>query len=295
MHLPQFIDYLQYEKKYSLHTINAYQEDISDFAVFAEENFEETNLAEISYSIIRSWIVKLVDEEVSNRSINRKISSLKTFYKYLLKTKQVEVSPLAKHKSLKVSKKVQVPFSAKEVETVIANFSAEGFSDVRDQLIIELLYSTGMRRAELINLKLEDIQIESSQIKVLGKRNKERMIPLLPSVKKTFITYLKEREQLEINSESDYLLLTNKGKKLYDTLVYRIVNGYFSRVSTKTKNSPHIIRHSFATHLLNEGADLNSVKELLGHSSLASTQVYTHNSIKELSKVYLKSHPRNKK
>lgn len=295
MHLPQFIDYLQYEKKYSLHTINAYQKDISDFAVFAEENFEETNLAEISYSIIRSWIVKLVDEEVSNRSINRKISSLKTFYKYLLKTKQVEVSPLAKHKSLKVSKKVQVPFSAKEVETVIANFSAEGFSDVRDQLIIELLYSTGMRRAELINLKLEDIQIESSQIKVLGKRNKERMIPLLPSVKKTFITYLKEREQLEINSESDYLLLTNKGKKLYDTLVYRIVNGYFSRVSTKTKNSPHIIRHSFATHLLNEGADLNSVKELLGHSSLASTQVYTHNSIKELSKVYLKSHPRNKK
>ena len=152
-----------------------------------------------------------------------------------------------------------------------------------------------MPRKELINLKLESIQIESSQIKVLGKRNKERMIPLLPSVKKTFIAYLKEREQLEINSESDYLLLTNKGKKLYDTLVYRIVNGYFSRVSTKTKNSPHIIRHSFATHLLNEGADLNSVKELLGHSSLASTQVYTHNSIKELSKVYLKSHPRNKK
>ena len=295
MHLPQFIDYLQYEKKYSLHTINAYQKDISDFAVFAEENFEETNLVEISYSIIRSWIVKLVDEGVSNRSINRKISSLKTFYKYLLKTKQVEVSPLAKHKSLKVSKKVQVPFSAQEVEMVITNFSAEGFSDLRDQLIIELLYSTGMRRAELINLKLESIQIESSQIKVLGKRNKERMIPLLPSVKKTFIAYLKEREQLEINSESDYLLLTNKGKKLYDTLVYRIVNGYFSRVSTKTKNSPHIIRHSFATHLLNEGADLNSVKELLGHSSLASTQVYTHNSIKELSKVYLKSHPRNKK
>ena len=295
MHLSQFIDYLQYEKKYSLHTVNAYQKDISDFAGFAEENFEETNLAEISYSIIRSWIVKLVDEEVSNRSINRKISSLKTFYKFLLKTKQVEVSPLAKHKSLKVSKKVQVPFSAKEVETVITNFSAEGFSDLRDQLIIELLYSTGMRRAELINLKLEDIQIESSQIKVLGKRNKERMIPLLASVKKTFIAYLKEREQLEINSESDYLLLTNKGKKLYDTLVYRIVNGYFSRVSTKTKNSPHIIRHSFATHLLNEGADLNSVKELLGHSSLASTQVYTHNSIKELSKVYLKSHPRNKK
>ena len=295
MHLSQFIDYLQYEKKYSLHTVNAYQKDISDFAGFAEENFEETNLAEISYSIIRSWIVKLVDEEVSNRSINRKISSLKTFYKFLLKTKQVEVSPLAKHKSLKVSKKVQVPFSAKEVETVITNFSAEGFSDLRDQLIIELLYSTGMRRAELINLKLEDIQIESSQIKVLGKRNKERMIPLLASVKKTFIAYLKEREQLEINSESVYLLLTNKGKKLYDTLVYRIVNGYFSRVSTKTKNSPHIIRHSFATHLLNEGADLNSVKELLGHSSLASTQVYTHNSIKELSKVYLKSHPRNKK
>ena len=295
MHLPQFIDYLQYEKKYSLHTINAYQNDISDFAVFAEESFKETNLAQISYSIIRSWIVNLVDSGINNRSINRKISSLKTFYKFLLKTKQIEVSPLAKHKSLKVSKEVQVPFSKKEVETVISGFTAENFSDLRDQLVIELLYSTGMRRAELINLKLSSLQIQSSQLKVLGKRNKERVIPLLPSVKKTLLAYLEQRNDVEIELGEDYLLLTNKGKKLYDALVYRIVNSYFTRISTKTKNSPHIIRHSFATHLLNEGADLNSVKELLGHSSLASTQVYTHNSIKELSKVYLKSHPRNKK
>ncbi|MBW2960838.1 tyrosine-type recombinase/integrase [Mesonia aestuariivivens] len=294
MHLPQFIDYLQYEKKYSLHTVNAYQKDISDFSHFVQETFNENNISACNYSMIRSWVVSLVTAGISNRSINRKISSLKTFYKFLLHTKQIEVSPLLKHKSLKVSKKVQLPFSTKEVEEVMANFNAEGFSGLRDQLIIELFYATGMRRAELINLKLNNINTEASQIKILGKRNKERIVPLLPSIKKTMSLYLRERNLLELIQDNEYLLLTNKGSKLYDTFVYRLVNTYFSRVSTKLKRSPHIIRHSFATHLLNEGADLNSVKELLGHSSLASTQVYTHNSIKELSKVYANYHPRNK-
>ncbi len=292
--IQQFLDYLLYEKKYSSHTVLAYQKDLETFAVFIQDEFEEEQLKEVNYSMIRSWIISLVDQGISNRSINRKISSLKTFYKFLLKIKEVETSPLAKHKSLKVDKKVQVPFSSKEVSEVIQNFQPEGFSEIRDQLIIELLYSTGMRRAELINLKLNSVDVSGKQLKVLGKRNKERIIPLLPSVLKTLQRYLLERDELAIIKDEKYLLLTQKGNKLYDTLVYRVVNNYFSRVSTKVKKSPHIIRHTFATHLLNEGADLNSVKELLGHSSLASTQVYTHNSINELSRVYLNAHPRNK-
>lgn len=292
--IQQFLDYLLYEKKYSSHTALAYQKDLETFAVFIQNQFEEEKLKEVNYSMIRSWIISLVDNGISNRSINRKISSLKTFYKFLLKIKEIETSPLVKHKSLKVDKKVQVPFSSKEVSEVIESFQPEGFSEFRDQLIIELLYSTGMRRAELINLKLDSVDVSGKQLKVLGKRNKERIIPLLPTVLKTFQNYLLERSELAIINDEKYLLVTEKGNKLYDALVYRVVNNYFSRVSTKVKKSPHIIRHTFATHLLNEGADLNSVKELLGHSSLASTQVYTHNSIRELSKVYLNAHPRNK-
>lgn len=292
--IQQFLDYLLYEKKYSSHTALAYQKDLETFAVFIQNQFEEDKLREVNYSMIRSWIISLVDNGISNRSINRKISSLKTFYKFLLKIKQIETSPLVKHKSLKVDKKVQVPFSSKEVSEVIESFQPEVFSEFRDQLIIELLYSTGMRRAELINLKLDSVDVSGKQLKVLGKRNKERIIPLLPTVLKTFQNYLLERGELAIINDEKYLLVTEKGNKLYDALVYRVVNNYFSRVSTKVKKSPHIIRHTFATHLLNEGADLNSVKELLGHSSLASTQVYTHNSISELSKVYLNAHPRNK-
>ena len=292
--IQQFLDYLLYEKKYSSHTVLAYQKDLETFAVFIQNQFEEEELREVNYSMIRSWIISLVDNGISNRSINRKISSLKTFYKFLLKIKEIETSPLVMHKSLKVDKKVQVPFSSKEVSEVIESFQPEGFSEFRDQLIIELLYSTGMRRAELINLKLDSVDVSGKQLKVLGKRNKERIIPLLPTVLKTFQNYLLERSELAIINYAKYLLVTEKGNKLYDALVYRVVNNYFSRVSTKVKKSPHIIRHTFATHLLNEGADLNSVKELLGHSSLASTQVYTHNSIRELSKVYLNAHPRNK-
>lgn len=292
--IQQFLDYLLYEKKYSSHTVLAYQKDLETFEAFIQDEFEEEQLKEVNYSMIRSWIISLVDQGISNRSINRKISSLKTFYKFLLKIKEVEISPLAKHKSLKVDKKVQVPFSSQEVSEVIENFQPEGFSGIRDQLIIELLYSTGMRRAELINLKLDSVDISGKQLKVLGKRNKERIIPLMPSVLKTVHNYLSERDELAIIKDEKYLLLTQKGNKLYNALVYRVVNNYFSRVSTKVKKSPHIIRHTFATHLLNEGADLNSVKELLGHSSLASTQVYTHNNINELSRVYLNAHPRNK-
>jgi len=238
----------------------------------------------------------LVDQGVSNRTINRKISSLKTYYKFLLKTGQIENNPLAKHKALKTSKKLQIPFSIDEVEDVLRFLNkAKDFESLRDKLIIELFYGTGIRRIELINLKISDVDIESGQIKVLGKRNKERYLPLLESVIETLRNYMVVRNKIVENQNDPYLFLTKKGVKIYETLVYRIINGYFSKASVKLKKSPHILRHSFATHLLNQGADLNAVKELLGHSSLAATQIYTHHSVAQLTKVYNKSHPRNKK
>lgn len=294
MSIPRFIEYIDFEKNYSPNTITAYRKDLESFQTFCKNELDEIDLINIPYNIIRNWIVKLVEAKVSNRSINRKISSLKSYFNYLQKTKQIDQNPLQKHRSLKVPKTINVPFSEKEINEVIQFFEdKEDFDSVRNKLIIELLYSTGMRRTELIALKKESIDLSQNIVKVLGKRNKERQIPLLKSVMETMKRYLNERNK--INSNSDYYFITKKGEKLYPTLVYRIINEYFSKVSVKAKKSPHVIRHSFATHLLNEGADLNSVKELLGHSSLASTQVYTHNNLKELKKMYNNAHPRGNK
>jgi len=292
----QFIDYLTLEKKYSSHTITAYKKDLESFLAFASEGFGYENINQVNYSIIRSWIISLVDTGISNRTVNRKISSLKSYYKFLLKTSQIEINPLTGHKALKTSKKIQIPFSEVEIENVLESLEFEtNFSGVRDKLIVELFYSTGIRRAELVGLKLLDVSVDQKTIKVLGKRNKERIIPLLPSVLATIEKYLILRnEQLSI-TDGNWFFLSNKGEKIYETLVYRIINTYFSKASEKVKKSPHILRHSFATHLLNEGADLNAVKELLGHSSLASTQVYTHNNIAKLKEVYKNAHPRNSK
>lgn len=294
MSFKAFTDYLQLEKQYSPHTVTAYVKDLEDFRQFASAEYQYLDIVDVNYAVIRSWIVSLVDAGVSNRTVNRKVSSLKTYYKFLLKTSQIEASPLAKHKALKTSKKIQVPFSEKEIENVMSLLQTENsFEGTRDRLIIELFYSSGIRRAELINIKLNDISCAQKSLKVLGKRNKERIIPLLPTVLNTMQEYLCYREDLEDVKEDEHLFLTIKGVKIYETLVYRVINSYFSRVSEKVKKSPHILRHSFATHLLNEGADINSVKELLGHSSLASTQVYTQNSIAKLQEVYKKSHPRD--
>jgi integrase/recombinase XerC len=296
MSLKAFIDYLSFEKHYSVHTITAYEKDIESFSAFAKAEFDQLNLEAIQYTQIRSWIVSLVDEGISNTTINRKVSSLKSYYKFLLKIEAIEVSPLAKHRALKTPKKVQVPFSQEEVSEVLLLLNqAKDFESLRDLAIVELLYSTGMRRAELIGLKVGSVDFEQQSLKVLGKRNKERIIPLLPGLSQTLKSYLTVRQDVESNTFDSPLLITKKGVKLYDTLVYRIINRYFSRTSDKLKKSPHIIRHSFATHLLNQGADLNIVKELLGHASLASTQVYTHNSISALKDVYGAAHPRNKK
>ena len=294
MPINSFLEYISLEKKYSLHTIKAYEDDIKSFQFFCKDSYSDDNLVDINYSQIRSWIVYLVDNDISNRTVNRKISSLKAFYKFLLKSKQIKEDPLIKHKALKVGKRVQVPFSQDEMREVIESLSIEtDFKSLRDRLIVELFYSTGMRRSELINLTLSDVDLEKETVKVLGKRNKERFSPLLKSIQQTFKIYLIERNKISVSVSN--LFITEKGKKIYGTLVYRIINSYFSAVSSKVKKSPHVIRHSFATHLLNEGADLNSVKELLGHSSLASTQVYVNSSLNELKKVYNRAHPRSSK
>lgn len=291
-----FSDYLLLEKNYSELTLKAYLNDLTTFENFIVAEFDSQKIEHVNYQQIRNWIVSLVESGITNRSINRKISSLNTYYKFLLKTKTIEVSPLTKHKALKVSQKVQVPFSESEMNQVLEELNeAKDFEGLRNRAIIELFYATGIRRIELVQLKVSDIDFANRVLKVLGKRNKERFIPLIDSVVLSLKSYVDERHKLEIIKDNNDLFLTNKGAKIYETLVYRIINDYFSKASAKVKRSPHILRHSFATHLLNQGANLNAVKELLGHSSLAATQVYTHNSIAELKKVYIDAHPRSKK
>lgn len=295
MFISEFTEYLLFEKQYSKHTVIAYEADLKSFLEFYQEEYAVLTMQKANYPQIRCWIVKLVNAGVSNRTINRKISSLKTYYKFLLKIEEIDKNPLVKHQALKVSRKLQIPFSSQEVEDVLLTLTDDqDFESIRDRLIVELFYATGIRRIELVNLRLSDLDMSKGQIKVLGKRNKERYLPLLSSVKETMKKYLVAREVLG-SKEISFLFLTKKGVKIYETLVYRIINSYFSKASSKVKKSPHILRHSFATHLLNEGANLNAVKELLGHSSLAATQVYTHHSVAQLAKVYEQSHPRNKK
>lgn len=294
MSLKAFSDYLLLEKKYSKHTVLAYIRDAERFQEFLNEYHNSEDIEQVGYSEIRQWIVDLVNSGVSNRTINRKVSSVNAYYRFLLKTLHIEVNPLKQHKALKVGKKVHLPFSETELKNVLENFiEVNDFESARNHLIIELFYATGIRRIELVNIKLIDIDFGNQQLKVLGKRNKERYIPLIESVTKSLKIYLEYRSQLTKIEAKEILFLTKKGLKIYEMLVYRIINKYFSKASTKAKCSPHVLRHSFATHLLNQGADLNAVKELLGHTSLAATQVYTHNSIAELKKVYAKSHPRN--
>lgn len=288
-----FQHYLALEKKYSPHTVKAYLDDLAAFSQHLA-NHEGADIAGASYGEIRSWVVALVESGLSHTSVNRKIASLKAFYKFLLRTRQIQVNPLAQHRALKTSKKIQVPFSEKEVAAALGDIEyPQGFAGLRDRLIIELFYSTGVRRSELINLKVADFGPDV--LKVLGKRNKERLIPVLPQLAAHAAEYLRERKQVLEGRTNDYFFISEKGGKLTDGVVYRLINSYFSGVSEKAKKSPHILRHSFATHLLNNGADLNSVKELLGHSSLASTQVYTHSSLAELKRVYGDAHPRGQK
>lgn len=291
MSIQSFEQYLNIEKKYSAHTSLAYIRDIKEFEKFLSDNEIDIELQQANYPIIRNWIIHLIDNQLNTRSVNRKVASLKAYYKFLLQSLQIEKNPFALHVPLKFQKKPIIPFTEKEINKVRDTANDNDFENIRNKTIIELFYATGIRRTELINIKIEDIDLKQNNLKVLGKRNKERLIPLIKSIVQTLNEYLVIRE--EINKEnSNYLFLTLKGKKIYPELAYRVINSYFSGSTSKVKKSPHILRHSFATDLLNNGADINAVKELLGHSSLAATQVYTHASLRELKEQYQK-HPRN--
>ena len=292
MHLSNFYDYLSKEKNYSSNTVIAYKKDVETFQDFCSLKFELDDLLKVTYSIIREWIIDLSEKELSPLSINRKISSLSKYYDFLIKINDLKSSPLKNHKRLKVQKKLIIPFSEDEVLKVVDIFS-KNFEGKRNLLIVDMLYSTGIRRDELINIKLNDVLLDENLVKVLGKRNKERLVPLVLNLKSRINDYLKFRN--EIKSSSSSFFITTKGKKIGPSLVYRVVKNYFSKVSTKVKTSPHVLRHSFATHMLNNGADINSIKEIMGHSSLASTQIYTKIKLPKIINDYKKNHPRERK
>ena len=292
MHLSNFYDYLSKEKNYSSNTVIAYKKDVETFQEFCRVKFELNNLLKVTYPIIREWIINLSEKKLSPLSINRKISSLSKYYDFLIKINDLKSSPLKNHKRLKVQKKLIIPFSEDEVLKVVDVFS-KNFEGKRNLLIVDMLYSTGVRRDELINIKLNDVLLDENLIKVLGKRNKERLVPLVLNLKSRINDYLKFRN--EIKSSSSSFFITTKGKKIGPSLVYRVVKNYFSKVSTKVKTSPHVLRHSFATHMLNNGADINSIKEIMGHSSLASTQIYTKIKLPKIINDYKKNHPRERK
>ncbi len=296
MSVKSFISYISLEKKYSENTRIAYQGNLDEFHKFCIEKFNTQSIEKIEYTVIRSWIVFLIESGNTNRTVNRKISVLRSYYKFLLKTGIIKISPLKKHKPLKESKKINVPFTVKEVSDVLdGNYFGADYNGHLERSIITLLYYTGIRRMELITLKLTNLDLNTHKIKVLGKRNKERLIPLLPEAISCMKTYLEYRKGLNKIIDDKFLFLSEIGRKLKDTFVYKTVNNYFSKVSTKVKRSPHMLRHSFATHLLDNGADLNAVKELLGHESIAATQVYTHTSMEQIKKIYSNSHPRGRK
>ena len=295
MLVEKFIDYLELEKNYSSNTLSAYKRDLIQYNKFIIENNSDLKIEKADYKIIRSWIVSMVNNNLSNRSINRKVSSLKSFYKFLIKTETIKLSPLEAHSPLKQSKTIQVPFSKEEINSLLdSDFFNDDYKGVLQKTIISFFYFTGVRRIELISIKESDISLESGTIKVMGKRSKERIIPILPKLKKSIKRYRDNKSKFLGQNISEYLFISINRKQLSEKFVYRTVNEYFKLVSPKIKKAPHVLRHSFATHLINEGADINSVKELLGHSSLSATQIYSHTSMKRIKEVFKNSHPRAK-
>ena len=292
--IEKYRDYLIKERNYSKDTVLAYVGDVTSFNEFLAES--GLDLIGVEYTEIRSWIVLLSENGLGNRSINRKISSLKSFYRFLQKIEQIEFNPLQLHRSLKEEKKLQLPFSQKEMDMVRELFEGKcDFESLRDLLIIEMLYSLGLRRSELVSIRLRDLDFYSATVLVQGKGGKERMLPLLSELVLLLKEYIGVRKiVLEERAEEGLLLLKN-GNKIDESFVYRVINNYFSKVTSKEKKSPHVLRHTFATHLLNNGADINSIKELMGHSSLSSTEIYTHANLTELKRVYEVAHPRMKK
>lgn len=289
-----FIGYLKFEKRYSHHTVTAYQADLNDFIEFVNGQFGETRLEAINHGIVRSWLALLKEQGIAAKSLNRKISTLKSLFKYLLKNGVIETSPMTKVSSPKIGKRLPVFVKEEDTQRLLNTLdrSTENWRSLNAKMIITIFYSTGMRLSELINLKEKQVDFARSQIKVLGKGNKERIIPISAELGNSIREY-QQLKRKEFETAEEVLLVSEKGKKLYPKYAYLIVNQHLGEVSTLDKKSPHVLRHSFATHLMNNGADLNAVKELLGHSSLAATQVYTHNTIEKLKDIHKKAHPKS--
>ncbi|MCD4745235.1 MAG: tyrosine recombinase XerC [Bacteroidales bacterium] len=289
-----FIQYIQFEKRYSSNTVIAYQKDLDQFFSFINNEYNIYNLNDVDYLMIRSWLVNLMELSLTTRSVNRKLTTLKSFYKYLIKEGVIKENPMIKIISPKTSKKLPVFVEKKKMDLLFDDIDfGNNFCGIRDRLILEMFYHTGMRLSELVNLLHSDIDIYNSTIKVLGKRNKERIIPFGNNLKDLLSQYINIKQKLfRKKEESKYFFTTEKGRKIYNKLVYRIVNLYLGKVTTLDKKSPHVLRHTFATHMLNNGADLNSIKELLGHANLSATQIYTHNTIEKLKNIYKQAHPR---
>ena len=289
--IESFLRYLKFEKRYSAHTLTAYATDLEQFAAFLTQ--EDVTLESAQYQQLRSWIISLVEDGMHPTSVNRKMASVRSFYKFLLRQKLIVLDPSQRLQALKSPKRLPQFVQEKDITQLFDHHQfSKDFEGLRDKLILELLYGTGMRRAELVGLRDIDVNIDSNQLKVLGKRNKERIIPVSKPVIELIKDYTKERNLQFQGVKGSSLILTDKGGDCYPMLVYRTVRKYLNDVVSIEKKSPHILRHTYATHLLNNGADLNAVKDLLGHTSLAATQVYTHNSLEKLKKVFQQAHPK---
>ncbi|WP_018476784.1 tyrosine-type recombinase/integrase [Pontibacter roseus] len=291
--MESFFKYLEYEKRYSPHTLTSYHTDLGQFSQYLQDTYQITDPAEADHSIIRSWILTLVHRNLEPRSVNRKIACLRSYYKFLLGQQRIQANPMLRIRAPKVSKKLPAFVPEEPFNHFLDSFTFEDtFEGKRDKLILEFLYGTGIRLAELIGIDHSDVDLHAGTVRVLGKGNKVRIIPLNATLVTSIRHYLEQKKSTFGNNNSEKLLVTNKERPLYPKFVYRVAKKYISLVTTSEHNSPHVLRHSFATHLLNKGADLNAIKDLLGHSSLAATQVYTHNSIEKLKSIFEKAHPK---
>lgn len=288
-----FLQHIKYEKRLSHHTVTAYEGDLKQFSAFLLFQYEFKEPEKADFQMIRSWIVALVDEKIENRSINRKIATLRTFYNFLLRQKTITTDPMLKIKALKTDKTLPKYVEEKPMENLLDEVEfTNDFSGMRDKLVLELLYGTGMRLSELIGLKVTDLNLYNNTLKVLGKGNKQRIIPINQSLVEAIKKYLTFRTDIIDDTTNTYLIVTDSGTQAYPMFVQRLVKKNLSLVTSLEQRSPHVLRHTFATHLLNRGADLNAIKDLLGHTSLAATQVYTHNSIEKLKAVFKQAHPK---
>ena len=290
--IDSFLNFLQFEKRFSLHTVRSYKNDLTQFSTYLQTTYEGTP-EEATYAMVRSWIVSLVEQRMDALTINRKIASLRSYYKFLLRQEAIRKDPMTKIKVLKTKKKL--PHFVKELEmnTLLdPSTFGDNLEGWRELLVLELLYGTGMRLSELIQLRENQVNLREQTIRVIGKRNKERVIPFAKPLVAVIQGYLKARNREVEANVSGHLLVTNTGSKCYPMMIYRIVSRRLGDHAVVDKRSPHVLRHTYATHLLNKGAEINAVKDLLGHSSLAATQVYTHNSMEKLKKVFDQAHPK---